>query len=184
MRLLRYYGDPALRRKARPVREITEEVRSLAREMFALMRRHRGIGLAANQVGERVRVIVVDLSAGERERDAFAIVNPKVVRRTGSYEDEEGCLSFPGLRLPVRRPLEARVEGLDLGGNPVAHEGRGLLARALLHEIDHLDGVLFTARLPWAKRIAMWFRLPALKRSYRNRPAEAEESEEPQGEPA
>src|SRR5207245_1788982 len=113
------------------------------------------------------RVIVVDLSGGEREDDAFALVNPKVTRRTGSFADEEGCLSFPGLRFPVRRALEARVEGQDLAGNPVIHEARGLFARVLQHEVDHLDGVLFTDRLPWRKRVAMWFKLPGLRHAYR-----------------
>lgn len=173
MRALRYYGDPVLRRTARPVSEVDDGVRALARDMFEVMHRHRGIGLAANQVGELSRVIVVDPSAGERPDEAFALVNPVVTRRAGSVEDDEGCLSFPGLRFPVRRALEARVEGLDLAGNPVAHEARGLLARVLLHETDHLDGILFTSRLPLPERVRLWFKLPGLKRAYRRRAAAA-----------
>lgn len=166
MFFLRLYGDPALRRRAAPVARFDEELRALTDGMIGVMHEHGGVGLAANQVGAAARVIVVDLSGGSREGEAFALVNPTVTRRAGSVEDEEGCLSFPGLRFPVRRALEARVEGADLAGNPVVHEARGLFARVLLHEVDHLDGVLFTDRLPWPKRIAMWFKLPGLRRKY------------------
>ncbi len=169
MRTLRYYGDPALRRKARRVDNVDDTVRGLAQEMIAIMQAKRGVGLAANQVGETTRVIVINLPAGEKEKEdeAIALVNPRVVKASGSYSDEEGCLSFPGLKLPIPRAMEIRVEAQDLSGNPVAWEARGLLARVLQHEIDHLDGVLFIDRLPWLKRLAMLFKLPQLKRQYR-----------------
>lgn len=167
MRSLRYFGDPALRRRARPVVPGDAGVPELAREMIAVMHARRGIGLAANQVGELKRVIVFDLSAGDKPDAVRVLVNPRVVRRAGAFTDEEGCLSFPGLKLDIRRALDARVEGEDLAGNPVAYEASGIFARVLQHEVDHLDGVLFTDRLPWLRRIAMWFRLPGLKRRYR-----------------
>jgi len=167
MRVLRYFGDPALRRRARPVTPGDEAVRPLADEMIAVMHARRGIGLAANQVGDLRRVIVYDLSAGDKPDAARVLVNPRVVRRDGAFTDEEGCLSFPGLKLDIRRALNARVEGVDLGGNPVAIEASGIFARVLQHEIDHLDGILFTDRLPWPKRIALLYTLWSLKRRYR-----------------
>jgi len=167
MRNLKLYGDPVLRRKARPVERFDDGLRELAADMIRVLREAKGVGLAANQVGELKRVLVIDPSAGESEKDAFALVNPRVTGRRGAWTDEEGCLSFPGLRVDIRRPMDVRIEGSDLAGNPVAHEASGLIARALLHELDHLDGMLLVDRLPLAKRIAMWFRLPKLKVAYR-----------------
>lgn len=164
---MRRYGDKALRRKAKPVREINEKVKSLAEEMTALMQANRGVGLAANQVGELLRVIVIDSSGGERKKSAFVLINPKVTRQTGKFSDEEGCLCFPGLRLFITRPMEVTVEGLDISGNPVIIEGRGLLARILMHETDHLDGRLFIDRLPFLKRLSMLPQFFKLKRKYR-----------------
>lgn len=167
MLTVRLFGDPVLRRRARPVPAVDESLRALARDMIETMHASRGIGLAATQVGDLRRIIVVDASAGEREGEAFALVNPRIVATAGSFTDEEGCLSLPGLRLPVRRALDARVEGLDLAGNPVVREASGLLARILQHEIDHLDGVLFVDRLPLFQRLALWFRLRRLRRAWR-----------------
>jgi len=167
MRNLRLYGDPVLRRKARPVDQFDAGLKELVQDMIRTMREARGVGLAANQVGDLRRVLTVDPSAGEHEVDAFGIVNPAITRRSGAWTDDEGCLSFPGLRIVITRAMDVRIEGRDLGGNPVAYEATGLLARALQHELDHLDGTLFVDRLPWTKRIAMWFRLPELKRQYR-----------------
>ncbi len=167
MLTIRRYGDPVLRRKARRVKAVDETIRRLAGEMAELMKRQGGVGLAANQVGERIRLIVVDPSAGEHPEEYFALVNPVITAREGFYEDEEGCLCFPGLRIPIRRALNVKAEGLDLNGNPVFHEGRGLLARILQHEIDHLDGIMMVDRLPFLKRLAMKLKLPRMKRKYR-----------------
>ena len=171
MRSLRFYGDRVLRRKARPVKEVDDSVRALADEMFKVMREARGIGLAANQVGEPLQMLVMDPSAGEDEEEPSVLLNPKITGRSGSVTDEEGCLSFPGLRIPVKRALEIHVEGQDLSGNPTSVEARGLLARVLQHEIDHLNAVLFVDRLPLLKRIGMLLKLLRLRRQYRRRPA-------------
>ena len=164
---LRYYGDPSVGRKTIPVATVDDGIRALAREMFEVMRAHAGVGLAANQTSERTRVIVIDVSAGKNPREAFALVNPRVTGSGGAFTDEEGCLSFPGLHLDIRRPLEIRVEALGLDGNPVTVNASGILARILMHEIDHLDGILFFRRLPLLKKLAFLRRLPALKRQYR-----------------
>lgn len=173
MLTIRYYGDRVLRRKSRSVAAIDDSIRRLAQEMTELMYSNGGVGLAAPQVGESIRLIVVDPTGGEHKEELFALVNPRIVASAGQYEDEEGCLCLPGLRLPVRRALEVKVEGQDLDGNPVSRQARGLLARILQHEIDHLDGRLFVDRLPLLKRLAMKFRLLKLKRKYRRKPAKS-----------
>lgn len=165
---LRYYNDPVLRRKAAKVARVDDEVRELVLGMFEVMRASRGVGLAANQVGIPLQVVTLDLSIGGKPRgEMFGIINPVVVRKSGSITDEEGCLSFPGLRLMIKRPMEVRIEGLDMNGNPVALEASGILARAAMHETDHLNGIQFFRRLPFLKLLAFLPTLPKLKRQYR-----------------
>lgn len=166
MRSLRYYGDPVLRRRAKPVGAVDDDLRSLAADMTAVMRSAGGIGLAANQVGDLRRIILVDVSAGKDAGRLRIVLNPRIVRKTGTHTDDEGCLSLPGLRAPVRRALEARIEGLGLDGQPLALDVAGLEARAFQHEIDHLDGVLFTDRVPIIKRIKLWKELRRIKKEY------------------
>lgn len=148
---IRLMGDPVLRQEAETIEAVTDEVRALARDMFDTMYEADGVGLAANQVGITRRLIVVD----PREEGVVprALVNPTVVS-TGEETErgEEGCLSIPGLRDVVERPSTVVVEALDLDGNTLRVEADGLLARVLLHEIDHLDGVLFPDRLTPLKR--------------------------------
>jgi len=165
---LRYYNDPILRRKTARVARVDDEIRALVAEMIETMRASKGVGLAANQVGIPLQVLTLDLSIGGKPRgEMFALINPKVVRQSGSLTDEEGCLSFPGVRLVIRRPMEVRVEGLDINGNPVALEASGILARAVMHETDHLNGIQFFRRLPFMKLLAFLPTLPKLKREYR-----------------
>jgi len=166
---LRYYNDPILRRKTARVETVDEATRTLVLEMFEVMRASKGVGLAANQVGVPLQVLTLDLSIGGKPRgEMFGIINPRVVRQSGSLTDEEGCLSFPGLRLMIRRPMEVRMEGLDINGNPVAVEASGILARAIMHETDHLQGIQFFRRLPLLKLLAFLPNLPKLRRQYRN----------------
>ena len=170
-----------MRRKAKPVTEIDDNIKSLANEMITLMQANHGVGLAASQVGELLRVIVIDVSGGERKKEAFAMINPRVTRQSGKYTDEEGCLCFPGLKLVITRPMEVRVEGMDISGNPVAVEGRGLLAKILIHETDHLDGRLFIDRLPFLKKLSMFTKLHRLKKQYHSIPEGKERDSETKG---
>jgi peptide deformylase len=149
---LRFYGDPVLRRKADPVAAVTPEIQDLIREMFDCMYRERGIGLAAPQVGASRRVFVVDVEDEEGVRVKRAFVNPAATRREGSMVGEEGCLSIPGIRADVKRAATVAFEALDENGAPFRMEARGILARALQHELDHLDGVLFIDRLSAIRR--------------------------------
>ena len=141
---IRIFGDPVLRQRTRPVEAVTDLHRRLVGDMIETMRAAPGVGLAGPQVGVMERVFVYEV-----EDRAGAVINPVIVSRSAeTVEDEEGCLSIPGLQYPVERHLEVRVEGLDEQGRPVSLEGADLIARVFQHEVDHLDGVLFVDRLP------------------------------------
>jgi peptide deformylase len=141
------FGDPVLARKAETVAEITDEIRVLIDDMIETMYAAPGIGLAAPQVGVSLRVCVIDISGGRRGGQVITLVNPEFVERTGMQLEEEGCLSVPGYNATVARPERAVVRGLNRDGEEVTIDGTGLLARALQHELDHLDGTLFLNRL-------------------------------------
>jgi peptide deformylase len=143
LKVLRY-GDPALRRRAVPVGEVTPEVRAAIADMAETMYDEVGIGLAAPQVGISLRLIVV---ADEEGRGVQALLNPAVVDRGGEATGEEGCLSIPGVFAPVTRSAWVKIEAQDVSGRPLALRATGLRARVLQHEIDHLDGVLFIDRV-------------------------------------
>jgi peptide deformylase len=144
-------GADVLRRKADEIAEVDDELRTLIRDMFETMYDAEGVGLAGPQVGVSRRVIVVDVK--EEGTTPFALVNPRVLEASKETDkSEEGCLSIPGVSAVVERPARVTVEGLDENGQPVQISGEGLLARCLLHEIDHLDGVLFIDRLSPLKR--------------------------------
>ena len=149
---LRYYGDPVLRRRAEPVASVDPGIRALIESLFETMYRERGIGLAAPQVGVSQRVFVVDVEGEGGERAKLALVNPRMVRSSGSMVGEEGCLSIPGIHADVKRHAEVTFEAWDENGARMTVHAEGLLARALQHELDHLDGVLFIDRLSAIRR--------------------------------
>jgi peptide deformylase len=141
---VRRYGDPVLRRRARPVESVTPELRTTIEDMIETMYDEVGIGLAAPQVGIPLRLMVV---GAENGRGAEALINPVIVDQGGSVTAEEGCLSLPGIFAPVTRAEWVRLEAQNLDGGPVSLSARGLRARVFQHEMDHLDGVLFIDRL-------------------------------------
>jgi peptide deformylase len=149
---IRIYPDPVLRVKCREVATIDDRVRKLAADMVETMHAAPGIGLAAPQVGVEERIAVLDLSVGEDPKQVHVLINPEVVHREGAETDVEGCLSLPGMTDKVERPTAVRVKALDLAGKPVELQADGWLARALCHEIDHLDGVLFVDHLRGLRR--------------------------------
>ena len=148
LRQILTYPDPFLLRKAAPVARVDDRIRELVRDMFETMYAASGIGLAAPQVGVGKRVIVVDVSTVEKEVPPLALVNPEIVERKGQVEGTEGCLSVPGVEGIVPRAESVLVRALDPQGQPVQIRAEGLLSRALQHEIDHLDGILFIDRIP------------------------------------
>ena len=141
---VRKYGDPALRRSAAPVGEVTPEVRKVIADMTETMYDEVGIGLAAPQVGISLRLIVI---SDEEGRGVQALLNPAIVDRGGEVTGEEGCLSIPGVFAPVTRAAWVKIEARSVDGKPLTLNARGLRARVLQHEIDHLDGVLFIDRV-------------------------------------
>ena len=164
VRPVRIYGDPVLRQKAREVTTVDETVRELIADMRDTMQGYHGVGLAGNQVGVLQRVIVVDVPLEDESRASHALINPVLDQREGSDDAEEGCLSIPGIYDDVRRARRVRVRALDEHGAPVEWVAEGYLARALQHEVDHLDGVLFVDRLSPLKRQFLRGALEALAR--------------------
>jgi len=159
------YGETALHARATRVEKFDDELRKLLRDMAETMYAAPGVGLAATQVGIPLRVFVVDLSVGKRAGELIEIVNPEFVTCEGMQLEEEGCLSIPGFEATVVRPLRAVVRGFDRDGSEKTVEGTGLLARALQHEMDHLDGSLFVDRLRGIKRDVILRKVQKLKRT-------------------
>ncbi|RLA79923.1 MAG: peptide deformylase [Deltaproteobacteria bacterium] len=151
MREIVIYPDPVLRKKAREVKSIDDRVARLAAEMAETMYAAPGIGLAAPQVGVSERVILVDVTGPER-KELITLVNPVIVEKEGTVIFEEGCLSLPEVREKVERAARVLVRGYDLDEREREIEAEGLLAIALQHEIDHLNGVLFIDYLSRLKR--------------------------------
>ncbi len=156
---IRLYGDPVLREKAQPIKEITDEHRLLAEDMAETMYAASGIGLAATQVGLLIRIIIVDVNwarAEERESEPkrpVAMINPEVLEESVEDDDyQEGCLSLPGIEGEVWRSVLIKVRYTTLDGETVIEECEDLHARCILHEIDHLDGTLFIDRMSPAGR--------------------------------
>jgi peptide deformylase len=165
---IRIYPDEALKSKAQKVEEFNQELVDLVNGMFETMYKRGGVGLAANQVGVLKRVLILDLKAGTEEqgKNPIVLVNPEIVASEGEVVKEEGCLSLPGLYRKVKRAQWVKVKAQNLDGEEIEIEGEGLLARALQHEIDHLNGVVFIDRLsPLQKRLALE-KFKKLKRNY------------------
>jgi len=140
-------GDSILSEPAHAVETITPEIESLIDDMIETMYAAPGIGLAAPQVGVSLKIFVIDLSLGKDPSGLHTMINPQFIEREGMQLEEEGCLSIPGFTATVARPSRVMVEGLNRHGERYRLEGTGLLARALQHEVDHLNSCLFVDRL-------------------------------------
>ncbi|CAN5157601.1 peptide deformylase [soil metagenome] len=175
------YGDPILRTKGRPVTEVTDNLRTLAANMIETMELARGVGLAAPQIGQPIQLAVIDVShdpdcvshfqvdgqdANLTDWMPLIFINPQIEGSPEREADTEGCLSFPELRADVRRPQSVRATLTLLDGPTVTIETDGLLARALQHETDHLNGILFIDRLPSAKKLALKRKIRQMQDEY------------------
>lgn len=140
IRNIRTDGDEVLRKVSKEVPEVNDKIRQLISDMIETMHDADGVGLAAPQIGILKRIIVLDMYD---DKGPFAIINPEMVYQDGEQIEEEGCLSIPGYNGMVERPMNVAVKGLNENGEEIMVEGTELLARALCHEIDHLNGVLF-----------------------------------------
>lgn len=159
------YGEAGLHARALPVTAFDDRLHQLLRDMAETMYAAPGVGLAAPQIGVPLRVFVIDVTAGRQPGQLVEMVNPEVADWEGMQMEEEGCLSLPGFNATVVRPARAVVKGCDREGRPQTIEGTGLLARALQHEMDHLDGSLFVDRLRGIKRDLIVRKVQKLRRS-------------------
>lgn len=149
------YKNPILRKKSEEVKEITQEVRRLALDMQETMIKNKGLGLAAPQIGKLQRIIVVQTERGPR-----VLINPQILKKTKEVEIlEEGCLSFPGIFLKIKRPRGVEVKALDEDGGGILIKDDKFLARILQHEIDHLDGILIIDKLSFWQWFKSWKKL-------------------------
>lgn len=162
---IRLYPDPTLREKAVLIEEIGAHIRKLAGDMIETLHAAPGVGLAAPQVGEALRLVVVDITAGGQEGQIHILVNPAIEESEGEQFEEEGCLSLPEVTERVTRPARLRVRALNLEGREIILDAQGPLARILHHEIDHLEGVLLFDHLGRTKRDAIKRRLKKRARS-------------------
>ena len=144
IRQIRLENDEILRKRSREVEEVDDRIKELLDDMIDTMHEYNGVGLAGPQVGILKRVIVIDLYDGN---PPLKLVNPKIIKQKGEQEVDEGCLSFPNEYAKMIRPAEVTVEALDENGKKVKIKAEGLLAQALSHEIDHLDGILFIDKI-------------------------------------
>lgn len=135
-------GDPTLRKKSRKVDNINDRILILIDDMIETMYKADGVGLAAPQVGVLKRIVVLDIGEG-----IIVLINPEIIEEKGEQIETEGCLSIPGISGEVKRPEHVKVRGLDRKGKIIEIQGSNLLARAICHEVDHLDGVLFTDKV-------------------------------------
>ena len=144
IRNIRMEGDPILSKVSKEVEEVDDKIKQLVEDMFDTMHKADGLGLAAVQVGILKRVVVIDLYD---EKPILKLINPVIVKTKGKQEVEEGCLSFPNKFAKVVRPQEVTVEALDRNGNTIKVTGKELLAQAISHEIDHLNGEVFMDKI-------------------------------------
>jgi len=159
------YGDPVLRDATRPVVEIDDALQKLIDDMVATMYAAPGVGLAANQVGISKRLAVIDLSVGKKPGGLHIFINPEIVEVEGEVTEEEGCLSIPDFTEVVTRPERVKVRYTDRNGQQRDIRGEGLMARALCHEIDHLNGNLFIDHLRGFKKERIMKKIQKLAKS-------------------
>jgi len=174
------YGHPSLRRKAEPVGSIDDGIRQLAKDMLATMYDHSGLGLAASQVGRSEAMFVIDVPSAQDINETtgeldnpdlcmpLVLVNPHVVSTEGTQAGQEGCLSFPEIFVEIKRPETVTIAYTDFEGSEQTIETHGLLARAVQHEVDHLQGVLLADRMSPVQKVSMAGRLKRLKKTAAN----------------
>ena len=161
---LRVFPDPVLREETKPVTRFDGSLKDIVAEMARLMNQHDGVGLAAPQAGVPLKLAIVFFGGV-----LYVLANPKLLNFDGEQEGEEGCLSFPGIFGNVKRPMKIRVRHQDISGGEHEIEAEGFLARAFLHEMDHLDGVLFVDRMSAIKKISLAGTLRRMKREMEER---------------
>jgi len=159
------YGDPVMEKPSAPVTKFDDELRQLCADMFISMYAAEGVGLAAPQIGLGIQLAVIDTTVGKNPEGKIVIANPEIIHTEGEQREEEGCLSLPGFRGNVLRPLFVTVRAKDAYGKEFERRGEGMLARAFCHEIDHLHGFLFLQHLSMLKRDLMKRRIRKMRKA-------------------
>lgn len=144
IRIIREDGDEILRKRSREVEIVDDKIRQILEDMIDTMHKSNGVGLAGPQIGLLKRLVVIDLYD---DNGPIKLVNPKIIKQEGEQEVEEGCLSFPNQFAKIIRPAKVTIEALNENGEKIKIEGEGLLAQAISHELDHLDGILFVDKI-------------------------------------
>ncbi len=160
---IKIYGEPILRQQSSVIENIDGSLVDFFHDMTLTMKTANGLGLAANQVGRGIRAFTIDLSHFDVLDDPQVIINPVIMETSGSVIGEEGCLSFPGLYQNIERPQKVTIKSIDIDGKEYFYEAEGLIARVLLHEIDHLNGVLYIDKLSAAQRNIIKSKLTRIK---------------------
>lgn len=139
------YGTPSLRQPSKEIHKVSKKIKDLVSDLLDTLYSNNGVGLAAPQIGENYRIFVIDTSSGEEALNPIVFINPKIIKKSGAFISNEGCLSFPDVYADVRRYLNVTVKALDSKGRPFVMEAKdgSLLAKAIQHEFDHLEGILF-----------------------------------------
>lgn len=139
------YGNPILRQPCKEVHKVSKKIKDLVKDLLDTMYVKNGVGLAAPQIGENYRVFVIDISSGDEPLNPMVFINPKIIKKSGAFISNEGCLSFPDVFTDVRRYSNVMIKALDNHGKPFVVEAKGatMLVKAIQHEFDHLDGILF-----------------------------------------
>jgi len=154
---IKKFKSPVLRKRCEEIKEITSQIEKLVFDMAETMKKSRGIGLAASQVGALKRIIVIQPDL--RKQEFIALINPKIIKKSEKKDLlEEGCLSFPNIFINISRPKKVEVEALDIKGDKIKIRAEGILSHVFQHEIDHLDGILFFDRLSLIERIKFKFK--------------------------
>lgn len=164
-----YYPHPTLRHKSKPIARVDDALRATIKHMFPLMYEAQGVGLAANQIDLPLRVFIINLAADPEEGEELVFINPVISQQKGTDEKEEGCLSIPGVNGTVKRPERIRIQAYNLAGQLMDATLDGLFARVAQHELDHLDGVLFTDRLSETGKIVVRPDLEDLEVAFQSR---------------
>ncbi|MCB9922884.1 MAG: peptide deformylase [Planctomycetaceae bacterium] len=163
------YPHPTLRHKSKPIRRVDTALREIVREMFKLMYEARGVGLAANQVDLPIRLFIANLEADPEKGEEMVFINPVVSMPKGTEENEEGCLSLPGLYGNVVRPKKVRINAYNLQGEEINTDVDGLFSRVVQHETDHLDGVLFIDRMTESAKVEIEGELDVFETEFNSR---------------
>lgn len=168
MLTITFYPDPVLRLTAKKINAVTPEIRQLAADMLQTMYDANGIGLAAPQVSMSIRLVVIHIPGAEGTKKPIYLVNPVITAKSKEQcVIEEGCLSLPGISAKIKRPEFVDVSATDLDGTPFTIEAEGMLARCLQHEMDHLDGILFTDKASLAAKLSLRGELAELEEKFR-----------------